>query len=115
MGGKVSSCCLHFKLGFNRHLAQKTEEAQASCRYDWYQTGGSVVVSIFAKVPIPDRSYVEANPVKLHLHITFGEDHAVYDQTMLLHGVSGTSLCLLNKVAHTNCTECVNGLKTNLA
>lgn len=73
--------------GTHLWIKKKTEEAQASCRYDWYQTGGSVVVSIFAKVPIPDRSYVEANPVKLHLHITFGEDHAVYDQTMLLHGV----------------------------
>uniref|UniRef100_A0A1E1XVM0 Putative cysteine and histidine-rich domain chord-containing zinc binding protein n=1 Tax=Amblyomma sculptum TaxID=1581419 RepID=A0A1E1XVM0_AMBSC len=73
--------------GSHMWIKKKTAETQASCRYDWYQTGSSVVISVFTKLPIPDESYVEANPVKLHLHITFGQDRAVFDQVFVLNGV----------------------------
>lgn len=99
-GMKYWTCCQRKTSDFANFLEQqgctsgnhvwikkKTEEAQTSCRYDWYQTANSVVISIFTKLPIPDESYVEANPVKLHLHITFGEDRTVYDQVVVLHGV----------------------------
>ncbi|KAH8021877.1 hypothetical protein HPB51_018726 [Rhipicephalus microplus] len=99
-GMKYWTCCQRKTSDFANFLEQqgctsgnhvwikkKTAEAQTSCRYDWYQTGNSVVISIFTKVPIPDESYVEANSVKLHLHITFGEDRTIYDEVMVLHGV----------------------------
>uniref|UniRef100_A0A023GLT0 Putative cysteine and histidine-rich domain-containing protein 1 n=1 Tax=Amblyomma triste TaxID=251400 RepID=A0A023GLT0_AMBTT len=73
--------------GSHTWIKKKTAETQASCRYDWYQTGNTVVISVFTKLPIPDESYVEANPVKLHLHITFGEDRVIFDQVFVLNGV----------------------------
>lgn len=84
---------------FTRTVQKNAEGDQATCRYDWHQTASHVVVSIFSKVPIPELSRVEANPVKLHLHITFGEDRCLFSQTFLLSGVcysliSEPMLCL---------------------
>ena len=62
--------------------------AAAKCRYDWHQTGNVVVISVYSKCPIPDLSFVEANQVKLHIHITFGEKKCVFDEEILLFGVS---------------------------
>lgn len=73
--------------GNHTWIKKKSTESQLACRYDWHQTGSHVVVSVFSKVPIPELSCVEANPVKLHLRITFGEDRAVFQQTFVLTGV----------------------------
>ncbi|KAB7506976.1 Cysteine and histidine-rich domain-containing protein [Armadillidium nasatum] len=44
---------------------------KTSCRYDWHQTGGFVVLTIYAKISQPLESFVEANPIRLKLQITF--------------------------------------------
>uniref|UniRef100_A0A131XVS3 Putative cysteine and histidine-rich domain chord-containing zinc binding protein n=1 Tax=Ixodes ricinus TaxID=34613 RepID=A0A131XVS3_IXORI len=100
-GMKYWTCCQRKTSDFANFLEQRgctsgshlwikkknAEGDQATCRYDWHQTASHVVVSIFSKVPIPELSRVEANPVKLHLHITFGEDRCLFSQTFLLSGV----------------------------
>ncbi|RWS01847.1 cysteine and histidine-rich domain (chord)-containing: zinc binding protein-like protein [Dinothrombium tinctorium] len=89
-GMKYWSCCQRRTTDFDAFLEQKgcqsgkhlwikpkssensQEDKSKTCRYDWHQTSGNVVVTIYSKVPIPSLSTIRANPVKLHAFVTFG-------------------------------------------
>lgn len=97
-GMKYWSCCTRKTTDFETFLEQqgcttgchtwvKKKESQITCRYDWHQTGSQVVISIYSKLPDPELSCIEANPVKLSMHIVFGEEKSVFDLTVLLCGV----------------------------
>lgn len=98
-GMKYWSCCVKRTTDFNSFLEQigctagkhkwhkEKNKTQTCCRYDWHQTGNSVVISVYSKCPLPDLSSVEANPVKLHIHIVFGKEKSVFDQQIILFGV----------------------------
>ncbi|XP_023235491.1 cysteine and histidine-rich domain-containing protein 1-like [Centruroides sculpturatus] len=97
-GLKYWSCCTRKTTDFETFLEQegcttgshtwiKKKESQVSCRYDWHQTGSQVVVSVYSKLPDPDLSCIDANPVKLSIHIVFGEEKSVFDLHLLLCGV----------------------------
>jgi cysteine/histidine-rich domain-containing protein 1 len=105
-GMKYWSCCVKRTTDFNSFLEQigcstgrhkwhkdDENEVKTKCRYDWHQTGNSVVISIYSKCPVPALSYIEANPVKLHIHITFGENKSVFDEEIILYGVVDVSGC----------------------
>lgn len=61
---------------------------EVTCRYDWHQTGSHVIISVFAKAVDPDLSYVEANAVKINIHLAFGQDSGLFDLQLPLFGVS---------------------------
>lgn len=103
-GMKYWSCCQRKTSDFNafldqagcstgKHLWRKVKVAAAdldksrTCRMDWYQTGDVVVVSIYSKLPIPTESLIQANPVKLSIRITFGEDRQPFEQDIVLFGI----------------------------
>ncbi|XP_013776520.1 cysteine and histidine-rich domain-containing protein 1-like [Limulus polyphemus] len=100
-GMKFWSCCTKRTTDFESFLEQEgcttgnhvwikkksTQENKVSCRYDWHQTGSYVVVTVYSKVPNPDLSFVEANPVKLRMYIIFGEEREVFDMELILSGV----------------------------
>lgn len=107
-GMKYWSCCVKRTTDFNSFLEQigcstgkhkwhkdKTTEDNAKCRYDWHQTGSFIVISVYSKCPLPDLSYVEVNPVKLHICITFGEKKSVFDEEIILYGVVNVSESLV--------------------
>ncbi|XP_022647802.1 cysteine and histidine-rich domain-containing protein 1-like isoform X1 [Varroa destructor] len=66
---------------------QKITEQAVTCRYDWHQTGSDVVISVFAKTSIPDKSFVELNPVKCRIHLVFGAERNVFEKTIILGGI----------------------------
>ncbi|XP_035221138.1 cysteine and histidine-rich domain-containing protein 1-like, partial [Stegodyphus dumicola] len=105
-GMKYWSCCVKRTTDFDSFLEQigcttgkhkwlkdKNMEQRAKCRYDWHQTGNSVVISVYSKCPLPDLSFVDANPVKLHIYITFGEEKTVFDEELILYGVINLENC----------------------
>lgn len=108
-GLKYWSCCVKRTTDFNSFLEQigcavgnhkwhkdeNDKENIEKCRYDWHQTGNFVVISIYSKCPLPDFSFVEANQVKLHIHITFGDKKWVFDEEILLYGVISVNDCLV--------------------
>lgn len=53
------------------------------------------MISVYSKCPIPDLSFVKANQVKLLIHITFGEKKNVFEEEILLFGVSALLLQIL--------------------
>jgi cysteine/histidine-rich domain-containing protein len=58
-----------------------------SCRYDWHQTSGDVVVSVFAKKYDPDSSSVQLNPVRLKVRLFFPEEQSMFSLDLELCGV----------------------------
>jgi len=100
-GMKYWSCCVKRTTDFDSFLEQvgcttdkhkwhkdKNAENIAKCRYDWHQTANSVIISVYSKCPLPEQSYIEANPVKLHIHISFGKDKEIFDEEITLFGVA---------------------------
>jgi len=98
-GFKFWSCCEKRTTDFNAFLEQKPcssgthvwgqkedpTKVKSACRTDWHQTGPHVYFTAFAKNCDPDLSYVEASPVKIHLHLAFGDK--IFDETLVLSHV----------------------------
>lgn len=96
-GMKYWSCCQRKTSDFTNFLDQvgcqkenhiwiKTvvEGANKTCRLDWFQTGPDVNVSVFAKLTVPEQSYVEVNKVVCNIHIVFDGGKSQYDRTLIL-------------------------------
>ena len=62
-------------------------EKKVECRHDWHQTGQFVTISIFSKLTVPDKTWVEANKVALKIHITHDGGKSLFEKDILLRGV----------------------------
>ncbi|XP_009875807.1 PREDICTED: integrin beta-1-binding protein 2-like, partial [Apaloderma vittatum] len=58
----------------------------ALCRQDWHQTSSHVVVTVYAKNPLPTLSSVKANRTMLEAHIIF-EGSKIFQAELDLWGV----------------------------
>ena len=100
-GMKYWSCCQKKTSDFSTFLAQsgctsgkhlwiKKKEAQENtdntCRFDWFQFGSNVVVSIYSKVPITKLCYVRANSQHLQVSLTYGQDRKLFKRSFNLFG-----------------------------
>ncbi|CAH1799897.1 unnamed protein product [Owenia fusiformis] len=106
-GMKYWSCCRRKTSDFNtfmsqegctsgKHLWKKNEadgEKQAVCRFDWFQTGNFITISIYSKVAVPEKSYVEVNKVTANINIVFegGESH--FQHFLVLNGIIDPAAC----------------------
>ncbi|XP_030609796.1 cysteine and histidine-rich domain-containing protein 1 [Archocentrus centrarchus] len=97
-GYKYWSCCCIKTTDFNAFLDQKgcttgkhrwipkQDKKKVACRYDWHQTGNSVVVSIYAKNANPDFCSIEANRTVVSCQIQF-ENSKIFKRDFHLWGV----------------------------
>uniref|UniRef100_A0A669E999 Zgc:92429 n=1 Tax=Oreochromis niloticus TaxID=8128 RepID=A0A669E999_ORENI len=97
-GYKYWSCCCIKTTDFNAFLDQKgctmgkhrwvpkQDKKKVACRYDWHQTGNSVVVTIYAKNANPEFSSIEANRTVLSCQIQF-ENNKIFKKEFHLWGV----------------------------
>ena len=90
MGHIVSLKCHGILLFFQDPNEKK------SCRTDWFQTAPSVNISVFAKVAVPDESYIEVNRVICKMHIVFEGGKSLFEETLVLRNVRLLLLCILN-------------------
>uniref|UniRef100_A0A667XBR5 Cysteine and histidine-rich domain-containing protein 1 n=1 Tax=Myripristis murdjan TaxID=586833 RepID=A0A667XBR5_9TELE len=110
-GMKYWSCCKRKTSDFDAFLSQEgcakgthawrkkdTGKKVVPCRFDWHQTGGQVIISIYAKNSIPEMSYVEANSTTLNIHIIF-EGEKEFTQDINLWGVIDVSKSIVNMMA----------------
>ncbi|XP_067113171.1 cysteine and histidine-rich domain-containing protein 1-like [Osmerus mordax] len=110
-GMKYWSCCKRKTSDFNTFLSQEgctkgthiwkkedTGKTAVPCRFDWHQTGGQVIISIYAKNSIPEMSYVEANSTMLNIHIMF-EGEKEFEKNISLWGVIDVSKSIVNMMA----------------
>ena len=66
----------------------QSSENKVACRYDWHQTGPLVTISVFSKLAIPEKSWVEANRVSVKIFITFDGGKNVFEKHIVLRKVS---------------------------
>ncbi|KAM6061067.1 integrin beta-1-binding protein 2 isoform 2-T2 [Chlamydotis macqueenii] len=90
-----------------RHCwTQKGDKKAVSCRQDWHQTSSQVVVTIYAKNPLPALSSVKANHTVLDVHVIF-EGNKIFQAELDLWGVIETERSFVsmvpNKVEITLC------------
>uniref|UniRef100_A0A3Q0RGM1 Zgc:92429 n=1 Tax=Amphilophus citrinellus TaxID=61819 RepID=A0A3Q0RGM1_AMPCI len=97
-GYKYWSCCCIKTTDFNAFLDQKgcttgkhrwipkQDKKKVACRYDWHQTGNSVVVSIYAKNANPELCSIEANRTVVSCQIQF-ENSKIFKRDFNLWGV----------------------------
>ncbi len=84
----LSPCpCLYF---------QDDAKKVTACRYDWHQTATFVIMSVFAKVAQPSESWVDVNRVSAKVHIAFDVGNSMFDEHIILNGVSG----FINTIGH---------------
>uniref|UniRef100_A0AAY4AAM8 Cysteine and histidine-rich domain-containing protein 1 n=1 Tax=Denticeps clupeoides TaxID=299321 RepID=A0AAY4AAM8_9TELE len=110
-GMKYWSCCKRKTSDFNTFLSQEgcsrgehiwkkndTGKKVVPCRFDWHQTGGQVIISIYAKNSYPELSFVEANSTMLNIHVIF-EGEKEFEQKICLWGVIDASKSTMNMMA----------------
>ncbi|KAM9600767.1 integrin beta-1-binding protein 2 isoform 1-T1 [Morphnus guianensis] len=97
-GMKYWSCCGVKTTDFSAFLEQlgcssgqhcwtgKGDKKAVSCRQDWHQTSSQVVVTVYAKNPLPALSSVKANRTVLEVHIIF-EGNKIFQAELDLWGV----------------------------
>uniref|UniRef100_A0A8C0VMD3 Integrin subunit beta 1 binding protein 2 n=1 Tax=Cyanistes caeruleus TaxID=156563 RepID=A0A8C0VMD3_CYACU len=85
-GMKYWSCCGIKTTDFSAFMEQpgcsrgchcwteKKDKKALLCRQDWHQTSGQVVVTVYAKNPLPALSSVKANRTVLEAHVIFEGD-----------------------------------------
>ncbi|XP_048389154.1 cysteine and histidine-rich domain-containing protein 1-like isoform X2 [Stegostoma tigrinum] len=101
-GMKYWSCCKRKTSDFNSFMSQggctqgkhmwtkATASKVVPCRHDWHQTGGQVIITVYAKNSDPELSYVEANSSVLNIHILF-EREKEFEHTVNLWGIIDVS------------------------
>ncbi|XP_040470285.1 integrin beta-1-binding protein 2 [Falco naumanni] len=100
---KYWSCCKFKTTDFSTFLEQpgcrtgkhcwtgKGDKKAVSSRQDWHQTSSQVVVTVYAKNPLPALSSVKANRTVLEVHVIF-EGNKIFQTELDLWGVRS---CLL--------------------
>uniref|UniRef100_A0A663MEE7 Integrin subunit beta 1 binding protein 2 n=1 Tax=Athene cunicularia TaxID=194338 RepID=A0A663MEE7_ATHCN len=95
---KYWSCCRVKTTDFSTFLEQpgcssgqhcwmgKGDKKAVSCRQDWHQTSSQVVVTVYAKNPLPALSSVKANRTVLEVYIIF-EGNKIFQAELDLWGV----------------------------
>ncbi|XP_009995367.1 PREDICTED: integrin beta-1-binding protein 2 [Chaetura pelagica] len=108
-GMKYWSCCGVKTTDFTAFLEQpgcssgqhcwtgKGDKKAVSCRQDWHQTSSHVVVTVYAKNPLPTLSSVKANRTVLEVHVTF-EGNKVFEAELDLWGVIETEQSFVSMV-----------------
>uniref|UniRef100_A0A8C4KMN3 Integrin subunit beta 1 binding protein 2 n=1 Tax=Dromaius novaehollandiae TaxID=8790 RepID=A0A8C4KMN3_DRONO len=108
-GMKYWSCCAVRTTDFGAFLeqpgcstgrhcwAEKGDKKAVSCRQDWHQTGSRVVVTVYARNPLPALSTVKANRTVLEVHVVF-EGNKVFQAELDLWGVIDTEQSFVSMV-----------------
>ncbi|CAH1227600.1 CHORDC1 [Branchiostoma lanceolatum] len=99
-GYKFWSCCTKRTTDFNEFLSQagcskgkhvwvkeEGDTKNVACRFDWHQTGALVVISIYAKVCDPEKTFVEANKVRVKMNVVFDQGNSQFQQDVVLRGM----------------------------
>ena len=63
---KIEGC----KQGKHKFVPKKESSNLIQCRYDWYQTGNSVIVSVYGKGSNKDQSKVDIEADKVETFLT---------------------------------------------
>jgi len=60
---------------------------RVDCRYDHHQTGGFVIVTVYSKNPVPEKTIIKGNSIKLSIDLTFEGGKKTFARDFDLFGV----------------------------
>ncbi|GAB1608782.1 cysteine and histidine-rich domain-containing protein 1-like [Argonauta hians] len=97
-GLKYWSCCLVKTTDFTSFMSQpgchrgkhswkKKVADDKTCRYDWHQTGGKVMLTIYAKLAHPLQSKIRANQVSCDISLKYEAGQFSFDKQLELCGI----------------------------
>ena len=83
--------CVEFQIEsffFNRmgHFLKESGE-KVNCRHDFHQTGGFVVLTIYSKNAVPDKTTIKANTISLDINASFEGGTKSFVKQLNLFGV----------------------------
>lgn len=82
--------------GKHRWFKPKEEQLKAKqCRYEWFQTGDHIVLSVFAKLITPDNSSFKANKDSLQIKLCYDSVHT-FDLELHLAADIVPTECIVN-------------------
>lgn len=101
-GMKYWACCQRKTSDFETFLSQEgcetgnhlwfkpknenqSEDPGKTCRFDWHQTADTVVITIYSKLPNPQKSKIQANSVKINILVVFSVKEKVFSKEMILY------------------------------
>ena len=70
------------------HALHYFQVKKVECRYDWHQTAQFVTISVFSKLTIPEKTFVECNRVKANINIVYDGGKSDFTKEIILQGVS---------------------------
>lgn len=110
-GMKFWSCCQRKTSDFDnflnqigceegKHVWQKKETTDGvepvNCRYDHHQTGGFVIVTVYSKNPVPEKTTILTNKIKLDMSIIFEAGTKSFNKKLELFGVIDVEQSVVN-------------------
>jgi len=109
-GMKYWSCCQRKTSDFNSFLSQAgcttgshlwfKEEPKGGervdCRYDFHQTGGFVIVTIYSKNPVPEKTSIKASSIRLEINVAFEAGTKSFVKSIDLYGVVKLNESIVN-------------------
>lgn len=60
---------------------------QVDCRFDFHQTGGYGIVTVYSKNPVPEKTSIKANSIKLDINVLFEGGSKSFVKSFELFGV----------------------------
>lgn len=108
-GMKYWSCCQRKTSDFDNFLnqagctegthlwfKQEVKEDKVDCRFDHHQTGGFVILTVYSKNPLPDKTSIKANKVKLDVSVSFDAGSKQFVKSFDLYGVVNLNDSVVN-------------------
>jgi len=100
-GYKFWSCCTKRTSDFDEFLKQggcetgrhkwmrpsEVSQKKSTCRYDWHQTGKYTTITVYSKVPDPEKCVVKVNATAITIFIAFNGGVDTFELDLVLDGV----------------------------
>merc|ERR1712136_10234 len=100
-GYKFWSCCTKRTSDFDEFLKQvgcetgrhkwmrpsEIVQKKSTCRYDWHQTGKYTTITVYSKVPDPEKCVVKVNATAISIFIAFNGGVDTFELDLVLDGV----------------------------
>ena len=87
--------CKACPAGYHQKQSKQTKKQKAKCRFDFYQVGSNISMSVYAKKTDPSGCFFRASSHKLLLEIAYDAGMKTYAMDVTLAGPIDPTKCAL--------------------
>ncbi|CAD5112612.1 DgyrCDS1825 [Dimorphilus gyrociliatus] len=70
-----------------KHVWKKEGAKKAACRYDFFETGSNITISVYCKMTVPEKTEIKVNQVVCHVKVVFDKGVSQFEQKFNLKGI----------------------------